>query len=388
MEVIKRNIKGDYIIWIVIMVFSVFSILSVYSSTGSVSSSWSQVIKHCVVVTFSLAIIYVVHIIPYTYFSRLSIIALALSFPIVIITAYFGPDINSARRSIEIPGIGMNIQTFDIAKIALIMYIARILSKNQDNPSDLKKSLLPILIPTLALFAIIVKPDFSTASLIVACVFIFLFIGRVKLSYILTVFAIFIVLIISVYTLNKYNPSYLNRMGTWEGRITAFLEPDPTFHADSIPVGFKWEDSHYTKMAINAGGLLGVLPGNSSLRNNISNPSSDFIFAIIVEEYGLFAGIFIILCYLIILLRAIKIANKTPRYFGTLLVIGCTLLIIIQAFINIAYTVSLFPTTGLPLPFISIGGMSLWMTAICVGIILSVSREINDEKLNKTDAAV
>ncbi|MDD3877408.1 MAG: FtsW/RodA/SpoVE family cell cycle protein [Bacteroidales bacterium] len=387
MENIRNRINGDIVIWIVVLVLSVFSILSVYSSSGSVSSSWSQVSKHLLIVIFSFGIIYLIHIIPYTYFSRLSVIAIILCIPLIILTLWIGKDINDAKRSIEVPGLGISIQTFDFVKLAIIMYVARILSKNQDNPSDFKKCLRPIIISTGIICLMIFRANFSTAALIFLTVYILLFIGRVKILYLLSTAGAIVLLLVILLQINK-KVEILPRSSTWDTRWKSYITPDPEIDASEITSRSIFDDSHFAKMAISNGGFFGVLPGNSIQRNVLSNAPSDFIFAIIVEEYGIIGGVFIILCYMIIFLRAIRIANKTPRFFGALIVLGCALILVVQAIINIAYTVSLLPMTGLTLPFISLGGMSLWFSAISIGIILSVSRDINEQKVKENHASV
>jgi len=372
MEKIINNIKGDKVIWAVIIALSIFSLLSVYSSTGSISYSWKLVIKHAMILLFSFGVIYLCHLIPYTYYSRIAILALIISIPLIIITIFFGKTTYSAVRALELPFLGISFQTFDLAKLALVMFVARQLSKNQEDPSDLKKSFYPIAIPTILIFLIILPQDFSTAALLLLVVLTLMFIGRVKFLYILKLAGFAAAVVGILFLIAKTYPEILPRSDTWVSRIDKFTEK---FNASETKDLSAPTQDNYIKYAIADGHIFGVFPGNSKARNLVANAPSDFIFAIILEEYGFLGGLFIILCYLILFFRVIKIALKTEKFFGTLLIIGCALLIVMQAFTNIGYTVDLLPTTGLTLPFISMGGASLWFTAVSVGIILSISRE-------------
>ncbi len=383
---INENIKGDKIIWAVVIVLSVFSLLSVYSSMGSVSHSWNVVIKHAVILMFSFALIYLAHLIPYTYYSKIAVLLLIVTVPLIIITVLFGKSMHGAVRAIEIPLIGFRFQTFDFAKLAIVMFVARHLSKNQDNPSDLKKSILPILIPVLLLLIPIVRFDFSTAVLIIVVVITLMFIGRVKIKYLAVFFGILFLSFGSLYILAKTNPDVLPRMTTWLARLDDFSLN--FFESKEKEEYMSPTQSNFVLYAIADGKVFGVMPGHSKARNDLANAPSDFIFAIIIEEYGFLGGFLIILCYLILFFRVIKIALKTEKFFGTLLIIGCGLLVVMQAFTNIGYTVGVLPTTGLTLPFISMGGASLWFTAIAIGIILSISRDVDNKKsANKNNNA-
>jgi len=381
MTSVIKHIKGDRVIWAVVVALSVFSLLSVYSSSGSMTASWGQVIKHAVILFFSFGVIYLSHLVPYTYYSKIAILALILSIPLLILTIFLGKETHSAIRAIELPGIGLSFQTFDFAKLALIMYVARHLAKNQKNPSDFYKNFLPIIIPTIIICLIIIPQDLSTGLLLFAVVLTLMFIGRVKLLYIFGLIAAGVAIFSIVLLVAKGFPDTLPRLSTWNSRIETFFDSKENNPREST-------QENFAKIAIADGKLIGVFPGNSKQRNVLANAPSDFIYAIIVEEYGFVGGVFIILCYLILFFRTIKIALKTEKFFGTLLITGCSLLIVIQAFTNIGYTVGLLPTTGLPLPFISMGGMSLWFTAISIGIILSISKEVDNPTKKEAHATV
>lgn len=382
---IKENTGGDKVIWAVVILLSVFSLLSVYSSTGSITGSWNLVGKHSLILLFSFALIYICHLIPYPYYSKIAILLLFISIPLTLLTVVFGKSVHGAIRAIEIPFMGFSFQTFDVAKLAIVMFVARHLSRNQENPSDLKKSFFPILIPTLFLALLILRHDLSTAALIIVVVLTLMFIGRVKIKYLLSILAVFALSFGILYVAAKSKPEVLPRVHTYANRVDAFITS--IFSKEEKKFEENTQDN-IIRYAIADGKVFGAMPGNSKARNHLANASSDFIFAIIVEEYGLVGGFIIMLSYLIIFFRVIKIALNTEKFFGTLLIIGCGLLIVVQAFTNIGYTVGVLPTTGLTLPFISMGGASLWFTAITIGIILSISREVKQEKNIKNNAAV
>lgn len=381
MKKLKEILKGDTVLWMMVFILSFISLLSVYSSSGSTEDSVKDVAKHFMILLFSFGIIYISHLLPYTFFYKIAPLALLLSFVLIILTIFFGKTINDATRTLEIPIINLSFQTSDFAKIALIIYLARLLAKNQENIKDFKKTFLPLMMPILLMCLLISYSNLSTALFIFASSITLIFIGRVDVKQLGGTILIGVVLFAMLLMVGKSYPDLLPRLSTWNKRIESFT------NKKEIPKE-EYTQENIAKIAIADGGVFGVAPGRSKQRNTLANASSDFIYAIIVEEYGLLGGIFVMLLYLIILYRAIRIATKTPRFFGSLLVFGCSFLIMFQAFIIFGYTVGLLPTTGLPLPLISMGGTSLWFTAFNMGIILSVSRELENTQTETQDATV
>jgi cell division protein FtsW len=285
-----------------------------------------------------------------------------------------GTNLNEASRWLTLPVININFQTSDFAKLALIIYVARMLSKKQDEIKDFKSAFVPIIVPVVLVCMLILPANLSTAAILFLTAIILMFIGRINLKYI-GYMALIGGFAAGVFILILMNSPNKGRLGTWKSRIESFAggpehkDPDREYQANQ------------SKIAIASGGFFGKFPGNSTQRNFLPHAYSDFIFAIIIEEYGLLGGIFIILLYLILLYRGIRIATKCEKTFGSLLCIGMSFILVFQAFIHFAIITNLFPVTGQPLPLISMGGTSIWFTSIAIGIMLSVSRET--EKQNE-----
>jgi cell division protein FtsW len=377
MKRLLTYIKGDKVIWLIAVLLSLCSLLAVYSSTGTLAYMYNTgttefyLMKQLLMIALGLGAMYVAHLINYRYYSRLAQLLLALSIPLLIITLFMGTDINQARRWITLPVIDATFQTSDLAKLALIMYVARGLSKMQNNEQNFYRSFLPIFAPVVVVCGLIAPSDFSTAALLFATCLLLMFIGRVKIKYLMGLVGVMGVLL-GLYIGVAALSSSFGRVNTWEERITEYFS--------------EGQDSYQNKqakIAIASGQVFGKGPGNSSQRNYLPHPYSDFIFAIIVEEYGLVGGMVVLFLYLIFLLRCIKIVIKTPKAFGALLAVGLGFSITIQALINMAVTVDLLPVTGLPLPLVSMGGTSLLFSSLAIGIILSVSRHIEHEREQK-----
>lgn len=377
-----KNIKGDRVLWVVVIILSVFSLLAVYSSTGTLAykkqggNTEYYLLKHFIILVFGFALMYLTHKIKYIYFSRISQLALVVSVILLILTLIFGSTINDASRSLTVPVLNLTFQSSDFAKLALIMYTARILSKKQDKIKDFKTAFLPIMWPILLICALIVPENFSTAAILFATCLVLMFIGRVNIRYIFSLVGSGILILILVMGIVYIVKPDNNRLQTWENRLQNFAD------GDKGEDGYQVEQS---KIAIATGGVFGKMPGKSTQRNFLPHPYSDFIYAIIIEEYGLFGGILLVLLYLIILFRGTRIVVKSPGNFGAFLAIGVSFSLVFQAMINMAVAVNLFPVTGQPLPFISMGGTSIWFTSISIGIILSVSREIENKPQLKED---
>jgi len=367
-EWIYKNFKGDPIIWFVAFSLSVLSILVVYSATGSLAYKFRAgntehyLFKHTMLVGLSFFAMWFAHRIDYRYYSTLSRLALWLSVPLLFITWKFGVDYNQATRSIEIPFINQAFQPSDLAKLALIASLASMLSKRQQRIGDLKETLIPMLIWCGLICGLIAMTNFSNAALLLATCMLILFIGRVPVKY--------LVMLVFVGVLaGSIAFSFGQRGATVVQRVEDFINPK------EIP--FQAKQSF---IAIASGGVLGKGPGLSKQRNILPNSYDDFIYAIIIEEYGLAGGGSVVLLYLILLYRGMRIAAKSDRAFGGLLAAGLSFAIVLQAVINMAVVVGLGPITGLPLPMVSMGGTSLLFTGISLGIILSVSRHTENEQ--------
>jgi cell division protein FtsW len=378
-EVLKKYFKGDGVIWAVIVSLSIISLLAVYSSTGTLAYRFQQgntayfLFKHSSFLFVGLIMVYITHLIPYKFYAALSRLFLIMAIPLLLITLVFGTRINEASRWLSIPGLGFSFQTSDFAKLALIMYLARTLSLKQDNIKDFKEAFLPSLLPVALVCVLILPANFSTAAILFLTSMVMLFVGRINLKHLLALGGIGVLLLagfITVATLAKSE----GRIGTWKNRIEAFAGGDGS---DNYQV-------EQAKIAIATGGLLGKGPGNSTQRNFLPHPYSDFIYAIIIEEYGIIGATLVVLLYLILLFRAGVIVKKCDRTFPAFLAIGLTMGLVFQAMVNMAVAVNLFPVTGQPLPLVSMGGSSLLFTSTALGVVLSVSRTLK-QKEEKTE---
>jgi len=365
---------GDRIIWAVVVLLSLYSILAVYSTSGILvfrnpgSSSAYFAIRHGLFLAAGFIIIYITHLIPYKYFSRLAQLMLVAAIPLLIITLFFGKNINEASRWLEIPVLGMSFQTSDFAKLALIMFVARVLSQEQENIKDFYRAFLPVIVPVGIICLLILPEDLSTALILFMTCVVMMYIGRIHTKYLGLLFLVGI-LTISLYITIVIITEKEGRIGTWQNRIESYFDKD----VENYQV-------QQAKIAIASGGFFGKLPGNSTQRNFLPHPYSDFIYAVIIEEYGLLlGGIPLLLLYLILLYRAGVIVRKSTRTFPAFLALGLTLGLVAQAFVHMAVAVNLLPVTGQPLPMISMGGTSMIFTSISIGMILSVSRGVNEQ---------
>lgn len=370
-----KYIKGDKVIWTVVLLLSLLSVLVVYSSVVALAYRFKggdtgyYLIKHVFIVASGIFLMYLIHKVKYSYFSRISQIALFIAAPLLLYTLLKGVSAGEASRWLAIPGTSLTFQTSDFAKLALITYVARMLSIKQDVIKDFKQAFLPIVIPIGIICALILPANFSTAALLFLTCLVLMFIGRMNAKHLLILVGSGIVLGALLIVLIFNFPKIVKRGETWKARIENFSSGDSESN-------FQAEQA---KIAI-ARGRVPQGPGNSMQRNFLPQASSDFIFAIVIEEWGLAAAVIIIFLYLVLLFRGVSIANKSEKTFGSLLAIGLTFSLVFQAMINMAVAVNLFPVTGQPLPLISMGGTSIWFTSISIGIILSVSRENEIEK--------
>jgi cell division protein FtsW len=364
----QRNLKGDPVIWFVVFALSVLSILVVYSATGSLAYQKMQgnteyyLIKHSILVLSSLFVMWVAHKIDYRYYAKISLFALWISAPLLLFTYKFGLNINEASRWITIPLINQAFQPSDLAKLALIVAVSSMLAKRQQNIEDFKVSVVPILIWVAIIGFLVALTNLSTSILIFLTIFLLLFIGRVPIKY-LILLVIFSLMAGSI-------ALYVGQRGTTAlSRIEGFI--------DQKDIPFQAKQAY---IAIASGGIIGKGPGQSDQRNFLPQSYSDFIYAIIIEEYGFIGGGFVLFLYLALLYRGMKTMMNSERAYGGLLSAGLSFALVLQAMVNMAVAVGLGPITGLPLPLVSMGGTSQLFTGIALGIILSVSRgEIEEE---------
>jgi len=387
MSFITKYIKGDKVLWLVVLLLALLSILSVYSASGSLAYKHQQgntfyyLFKHGIMLVVGMGLMLIAEKMDYKYYSRISQLALIVAVPLLLLTLVMGVNIGNASRWLVIPGINQTFQTSDFAKLALIMYLARLLYKKENNIKDFKSAFVPIMVPVLLVCGLILPANFSTAAILFTTCLIIMFIGRVNIKYILSLIGIGIASLLLLLLIAKSVPNLLPRLDTWVSRIESFSDGDSesNYQADQA------------KIAIATGGTFGKIltgQGNSTQRNFLPQSSSDFIYAIIIEEYGLIGGLGVIILYLILFYRGVKIAQQAEKSFGTFLAIGLSFSLVFQAMINMAVAVNLFPVTGQPLPLVSMGGTSIWFTCLAIGIILSVSRNTEKSNAKKVDVAI
>ncbi len=380
MSFVDKYIKGDKVVWLVVLLLAILSVMAVYSSIVTLAYKYQggdtlyYLFKHAIILVVGFGLMILAHNLNYKYYSRISQIAIIISIPALALTLATGANINDASRWLVIPVINQTFQTSDLAKLALIMYLARLLYKKQDNIKDFKSAFVPIMLPVLAVCGLILPANFSTAAMVFTTSLIIMFIGRVNIKYILSLIGIGVGMLMLLMLVAKAKPDLLPRLDTWVSRIESFSDgkSDGNYQAEQA------------KIAIATGGVIGKGPGKSTQRNFLPHPYSDFIYAIVIEEYGLLGGFSVIILYLVLFYRGIKIAQKAEKSFGTFLAVGLSFSLVFQAMINMAVAVNLFPVTGQPLPLVSMGGTSIWFTCLAIGIILSVSRktETSNKKVN------
>jgi cell division protein FtsW len=396
--------RGDKVIWAVVVMLALMSLLAVYSSTGLLAYKMYKgnteiyLFKQFAFIIAGVMIIYFAHQVNYIIYARVAKILFLISIPLLFYTLLFGVRLNEGSRWIRLPIVNMTFQTSDLAKLALIMYISRLLSRKQDQIKDFRKGFLPVILPVAVVCLLIAPANLSTALLIGATSLMLMFIGRVSGKHLLltlgiTMIPVMLLVLAAVIRHKASEPSaashqpsphshLLVRMDTWINRVENFMYG---VQADK-------QDDNYqvnqAKIAVANGGWIGLGPGNSRQRNFLPHPYSDFIYAIIIEEYGLIGGAIIMFIYLVFLFRSIRIFKKCPFAFGAFLALGLSFTLMIQAIANMAVNVNLFPVTGVTLPLISMGGSSFLFTCLAIGIILSVARNaerIEGEEVKEAD---
>lgn len=358
-------LQGDKVIWLVIGLLAIFSVLTVYSSAEALAlrtglDTESFLAKHIILLCASMVLIYICHLVNYVKYGRLSVIFLVIAVPLLVYTQLLGETLNQATRWIRIPFIGVTFQTSDFAKIALIMYTARTLSLMQNK----KVALGELIIPVLLVCGLIAPSDLSSALILFFTCILLMFIGRVEMRNVFSLLMLGIGAFAILIMLSEFFPDSI-RVGTWISRLKEFW----------VGAGDQFQVEQ-AQMAVAQGGLLGVGPGNAQQAHFLPHSYSDYIFCVIVEEYGTIGAMVIIALYITLLLRCIRLVTRSPKAFGAMLALGLCFSLVIQAFVHMAVNVNLLPVTGLTLPFVSMGGTSLLFTGISLGIILSVSKYI------------
>jgi len=371
------HLKGDKVVWAIMFFLSLLSILVVYSAVVTLAHKFKQgnseyyLVKHFVIIALGFGIAYVFHKMRYTVFSRMAQVGFILSIPLLLYTLLKGVSAGEASRWLEVPGIGLTFQSSDIAKLMLLIYVARVLTVRQKDLTDLKSVSRYLLVPVGLVCALILPANFSTAALLFFNCYLLMFLGGIRIGILLKIAGMVLLAAGLLFTLIWVAPESIpgGRGPTWKSRIENFSKGDSKSNYQS----------EQAKIAIATGGIIGKGPGNSTQRAFLPQASSDFIYAIIIEEYGLLIAFLILFLYMILLYRGVKILRDNEKPFGGLVVIGLSFSLVFQALVNMAVAVNLFPVTGQPLPLISMGGTSIWFTMIALGIILSVSRSIEEK---------
>ena len=366
---IISNLKGDKVVWYVVLALSIFSFLPVFSASSNFGSTliFSNLFKHVAIIIIGILIMYATHLVDYKYFKGLSKIILPFVILLLAFTAYQGNEIEGANASrwLNIPILGMSFQTSTIATVVLFVYVADYFATKREVKIRFIESLLPLWLPVFLIVSLILPANLSTALLLLFLVAVVAFLGGYPLKYLLSMLGAAILgLVIFVLLAKAYPDAFPNRLDTWMSRIESFSGNGTNTTDYQI---------ERAKAAVAVGGIVGIGAGKSMMKNVLPQSSSDFIYAIIAEEYGMIGALFLLFLFLMLLLRILVNANKSESFFGQLLILAMGIPIVTQAFINMGVAVALLPVTGQPLPLISSGGTSLWMTFLAVGIILSVS---------------
>ncbi len=373
----KKYLQGDTAIWVIVLIMALLSMMLVYSTVVGLAYKYNQghaeyyLLKRFVFIVTGFAFTYLIHKVNYRFFSRLGQLFIWPVIALLVLTLVLGVNLNNASRWLTIPVLNQSFQTSDLAKLVLILFVARSLSLRNKDLTDFSKSILPLMGMILLVIGLILPANLSTSLVLLTTAWMMMFLAGVKIKYLLSIVPVGVAGLLIVISLAKINPEMFPRFETWNKRIERFISDEPS------------RDGNYqieqAKIAIATGGVLGKGPGNSTQRNFLPSSYSDFIYAIIVEEYGLFGGIVIIGFYLIVLYRSIVIARKTKSRFAALLVLGLSFSLVFQGLINMGVNVGLLPVTGQTLPLLSKGGTSFWFTSISLGMILSVSRSLQSE---------
>jgi len=378
MKALFGYIKGDKVIWVVAIILSVFSILAVYSATSSLvfkQKDWNTeyyLFKHVGLILLGFFLMYLIHLMRIQTFARLAQLLYFISVPLLLYTLVAGVEINEARRWLSIPGLGLTFQTSDIAKIALVLYVARILGNKDLKKDDLKSVIYALFLPVFIIVGLIAPANNSTAGLMLIICLLLFYYGGVKPKIITRFGGYTILAMVLLFGFLYIVKPDSTRLNTLTSRVNSFFLEDiePGSHEEQAMI------------AIANGRFFGKLPGQSTQKYKMPHPYSDSLYPFFIEEYGFLGGLLLLLMFLIILYRGIKISIRAPGTFSGLAALGITLMIVFQAMIHILVAVRLFPTTGQPLPFVSMGGTSILFAFFSLGILLSISKEVynNDEE--------
>ena len=383
MSTLLHKLKGDRVIWMTALFLALISLLAVYSSISSLAfkrgggGTLHFLLKHGLMLATGGVIMYYASKLRFGLYSRLSQLSIGLVAGLLLLTLLLGSNINDASRWITIPFIGQSFQTSDLAKVVLVVYLARVIGRHHEEPWSLRDVLVQLMLPVGVICGLILPANFSTAALLFLVCLVIMFIGQVPVRQLALVVGGAVAAFAVLLLLADSFPDVLPRMATWVARIKAFM-------AGGADSDANYQVEH-AKIAIASGGLLPNGPGSGASRNWLPHPYSDMIYAFIIEEYGsLLGGLGILLLYLILLFRAVRIAGRCDRPFGALVAVGLGLMLVTQAMVNMAVAVNLVPVTGQPLPLVSMGGTSAWFTCLAIGIILSVSRSLEDPQKDRT----
>lgn len=375
MSILLHRLKGDRVIWMTALCLGVISLLAVYSSISSLAfkrdggSTLHFLLKHAIMLASGGVIMYYAHKLRFGVYGRLSQLLIWVTAALLLVTLLMGTNLNSASRWLTIPIIGQSFQTSDLAKVVLLVYLARVLSRDREKLESFGAVALHIMLPVGVICGLILPANFSTAAVLFTVCMVVMFVAAVPMRHMLRFAGIAVAGFTLMLTLAKTFPGLLPRLDTWVSRIESFGEPDSEAN---------YQVEH-AKIAIVSGGFLPNGPGSGASRNFLPHPYSDMIYAFIIEEYGsILGGLGLLLLYLILLFRAVRIATRCDRLFGSLVAVGLALLLVVQAMVNMAVAVNLVPVTGQPLPLVSMGGTSIWFTCLAIGIMLSVSRSIQE----------
>ncbi len=407
-KALLQKTRGDKVIWALVLLLGLVSLLIVYSATGSLAYKMYKgnteiyLFKQIAFIAIGFVIIYFAHRVNYTIYSKVAKILYLLSIPLLLYTLFFGVTMNEGSRWIRLPIINLTMQTSDLAKLALFMFLARLLSRKQAKIKDFKNGFLPVIIPVAFTCALIAPANLSTALLLGASCMLLMFIGRISIKHLLLTLGCalipvaFLIMaavvkhksdsgeeeIAATSTVKKEKSSRLTvRVNTWIGRVENFIYGSKDAGDDD------YYQVNQAKIAIARGGFFGKGPGNGEARNFLPQAYNDYIYATLIEEYGLIGGAFIIFIYLVFLYRSIRLFKKCPFAFGAFLALGLSFTLVIQAMANMAVNVNLFPVTGVTLPLVSMGGSSFLFTCLSIGIILSVARNVEQLEGKKAQEA-
>ncbi len=388
---IKDLFRGDKVIWIVTLFLVLISLLVVYTSSEQLANRRNQnntyiLFRHFVTILMGLGAMIVTANIKYKRYSRILLLLFWVSLPLLVFTMFLGKYVNNAQRGIEI--LGMTFQTSDLAKVALVGFLARILTLKRDSLDNIKDLIKYVMLPIVIVVGLIFKNNFSTAAMLFVTCLVVMFLGRIKMKYIFGFVGAVVIAgamaLLVLLAIKPANDKDTNRSRTWMARVERFFggEQEEEEKED------KFNQVLQAKIAIAGGGVIGKGPGKSTQRNILQHSYSDFIYAIIVEEYGLVGGAFVLILYLVLLFRATRIMIRAPQSYGGLLAMGLAFGMVFQAMLNMGVAVGLLPVTGQPLPFVSMGGTSLVFTGMSLGIIISVSKEIDNVNNDERDAEI